>query len=196
MTLRGLPPNYTRILTLDTAADRRLALRLDLAALAVAAVMLALGLIFVPFESFVYLRVPDRLDIIKLAALIPAICAYTVLHALLRGAFMRRRSKLKPDFGLAGLLPYAASAAYFDRRDFTAVTLAPTLIFALVYLVLGALLPSGWFWFAYILQIVNLSGAVCDFYAAIRAIKLPPDTLVCDSGRKYEFFVKTELVEK
>ena len=77
---------------------------------------------------------------------------------------------------------YAGSTAFFDKRSYMLIAMAPVVLLGLVLLLANLLLSVEWFWFVYIIQIVNISGAAGDIYVMNIIRKAPADTLVCDAG--------------
>ena len=196
MALKYLPRNYLRIAVIEPGADKRLSRRLDLVSLGIAAVMAGVGRLFVPFSAFFYVRAVTRADVLRVGALIPALLAYTLLYTLLRGIILRRIGGMKPGFGVSRLAPFVSSGAYLDKKEFSAAALLPPAVFAVIYFILGLALPIRWFWFMYILQMINVTGAVWDVYTVKRSREYGDDLLICDGGTCTEFFAKAELVEK
>ena len=76
----------------------------------------------------------------------------------------------------------------FDRKSYLVISLAPVVLLGAVLLLLCALLPSSLFWFFYLLQIQNLSGAAGDLYLCLLLQKMPADLLIRDSGVAMEFY--------
>ena len=110
--------------------------------------------------------------------------------------FFRRYGKEKPKYGFSGLYFYAGSPVFFDRRSYLISALAPVVIWFFILLVLDTILPEKYFWFFYILQIVNLSGAAGDFYIAYLARSMPADVLIRDWGYQMEFYLRAETARK
>ena len=196
MALKYLPRNYLRISTIEPGADKKLSRKLDLVSLGIAAVMIGAGRLFVPFSAFFYVRAVTRGDVMRVGALIPALLAYMLLYTLVRGLILRRIGGMKPGFGISRLAPYVSSGAYLDKKEFSIAALLPTAVFAIIYFILDLALPVRWFWFIYILQIINITGAVWDVYTVKKSREYGDDLLICDSGTCTEFFTKAELVEK
>ena len=86
---------------------------------------------------------------------------------------------------------YAGSDAYFNKKQYVIIALAPVVFFGVVFLLLNLFLPSEWFWTIYLLQIFNLSGAAGDFYMTNLMTKLPADVLVHDSGTAMNIYYRT-----
>ena len=196
MNYSALPPAYVVYQTVDLQRDRKIALLVGFLSVGIAAVMVIAAVFFVPFSRFLSFDAPTGADTIRLLLLIPAIVFYVVTHELIHGAFFRCYGKAKPKYGFSGLYFYAGSEGYYDRRSYGIIALAPVLVWFILLLVLDAVLPEKYFWFFYILQIVNLSGAAGDFYIAYLARTMPADVLIRDSGTAMEFYVRAEKIKR
>ena len=95
---------------------------------------------------------------------------------------MKRYSGIKVHYGYTGLYAYAGSDAYFCRAHYIRIALAPIVIWGIVLLALNLLLPAGWFWPVYMIQVSTLSGAAGDIYVSCRMYRLPQDILIRDTG--------------
>jgi hypothetical protein len=85
---------------------------------------------------------------------------------------------------------YAGSEAYFNKKSYIIIALAPVVIWGAVLGVLCAVLPQSWFWVVYLIQIGNISGAAGDFYVTFKFLKLPKDILVNDTGVAMTVYTK------
>ena len=83
---------------------------------------------------------------------------------------------------LTGLYAYAGSEAYFTKKCYFIIALAPVAVWGVVLLALCMLVPAPWFWTVYLIQIGNIAGAAGDFYVVWRFAAMPPDILVRDAG--------------
>jgi hypothetical protein len=116
--------------------------------------------------------------------------AYIVLHELVHGIFMKHFSGVKPKYGFTLMYAYAGSEAYFNKKSYIIIALAPVVIWGAVLGVLCAVLPQSWFWVVYLIQIGNISGAAGDFYVTFKFLKLPKDILVNDTGVAMTVYTK------
>lgn len=196
MSYKTLPGGYVLFKTVNLQAQRRLAVGINAAALGIAAIMIAAAIFFVPFRRFISFSQPQASDALRLLLLVPAILIYIVTHELIHGLFMRRYSGMKPKYGFSGLYAYAGSPAFFDRKSYLKIAMAPVLIWFFLLLAANLLLPDTLFWFAYILQILNISGAAGDFYIAWISRAMPADVLIRDWGYEMEFYCRAEKVLK
>lgn len=111
-----------------------------------------------------------------------SILAYLPLHELVHGLFIRRYSGKRAHYGFTWLYAYAGSKAFFCKQDYFIIALSPVVFWGVVFALLAFVLPLPWFWVAYGLEIVNLSGAAGDLYVIGRLCRLPSSLLVQDSG--------------
>ena len=108
--------------------------------------------------------------------------AYVVLHELVHGVCMKYFSGAPVRYGFTGLYAYARSEAYFTKKRYFIIALAPVAVWGVVLLALCMLVPAPWFWTVYLIQIGNIAGAAGDFYVVWRFAAMPPDILVRDAG--------------
>ena len=185
MTYTTLPDGYRQIGEVDLTRDRRAMLLVNISALIIAAVLFLLGLIVHPFRLF-----SDSFSslLIRLILFYAGALLYLVLHELVHGVLMRYYSGLRPHYGFNGIYAYAGSEAYFDRNRYRIIALAPVVLLGTILLLLCIVLPDTLFWYFYLIQIMNLSGAAGDLYVSLLLKKLPDDLLVQDSGVAMKFY--------
>lgn len=192
MNTTVLPQGYAELCTIDLQKNKRLAFGVNLAALGIAAVLFAIGIALMPFSLLLDSPGDSPLALLqmlpKLLAALFGIALYLVLHEAVHGIFMKGYGRLKPRFGLTLLYAYCGSDAYFDKKSYLVIGLSPVVIWGVILLAAGFLVPAGWFWTVYLIQIVNLSGATGDFYVTYRMLRLPRDILVQDDGVSMTIF--------
>ena len=59
-----------------------------------------------------------------------------------------------------------------------------------VFLALNLAMGEKFFWFIYLLQLVNVSGAAGDLYVSFRFLRMPKDILVQDTGVSMTVFTR------
>lgn len=180
----SLPEGYREICTVDLQKDKKTALLVNGVAMAVMIVM-AVGMHFiVPFWTL-FEGMGDDLTpmLVKFVAMGVGYVAYIILHELTHAAAMKRFGAEKVRFGFTGLYAFAGSEAdYFDRHAYLRVALAPLIVWGVVFLILGFIVPVGWYWIVWLWQIGNVSGAAGDVFVSIKFSSLPKDILVNDTG--------------
>lgn len=189
-TQKSLPGNYTKLFDIDLQKNKKLALIVNIIGLAIMVIM-AVGAHCIKPISMMF-DMSDGLFnyFARFAAIAIGAVAYIILHELVHGIFMKRFSGLKPNYGFTGLYAYAGSKAYFNKRDYIIIALAPIVVWGVVIAVINALVPDSWFWVVYFIQIINISGAAGDIYVTVKFSKLPPDILVNDTGVAMTVYTK------
>ena len=176
-----LPAEYHVIKQLNMQKDKKLVVLLNVVALIIAIVLVLIGLKLVPISFVVILG--NRFDfLIRLLMILVGMILYILSHELIHGLFIRLFSGKKAKYGFTGLYAYAGTDAYFNKRHYLTIALAPVVFFGVAFLLMNTFLPSEWFWFVYLLQILNVSGAAGDLYVTYLMQRLPKDILVQDRG--------------
>ena len=119
---------------------------------------------------------------IRFVVLFVAMIAYIVLHELVHGITMKILGTKKIKYGFTGLLAYAGSDDYYDKKSYITIALAPIVIWGVVLAIINIFVSSEWFWVVYFIQLLNVSGAAGDMYVTVKFAKLPKDILVRDYG--------------
>ena len=184
MNRRELPDGYREIRVIDLAKNRRELLLVNLGGLLIIAAMLFAGVLMHPCDI---VQAFETIHPGMLLALTAMIAAYIPLHELTHGLVMHRLSGVRPGYGFSLMYAYAGSDVYFDRRSYVAVALAPVVLWGAVLLALRCAFPHL-FWLFYIVQIVNISGAIGDFYCTWRVLQLPKTILIQDAGTRMQIF--------
>jgi hypothetical protein len=180
-----LPEGFVKFKEINMQTDKKLALLVNGLAVLIMVVMVVLGVVFAP-------RIWDKTIILQIFLLLPALICYMFFHELIHGLFFWIFSKQKPRYGFTGLYAYARSEAFYPKLQYLIIGLSPVVVFLIVFLLLNIFLPSSWFWFAYVLQIFNISGAAGDLYVTLLLAKLPKDILIFDFGVGMEFYAKSQ----
>lgn len=175
-----LPEGYKEIKKVDLQKDKKLAILVNGFAFLIMAVMVVPMLFIVPIKSF--MADGMILYLVKLGVIIVGMIVYIVLHELVHGIVMKYYSKIKPTYGFTGMYAYAGSSAYFCKKHYIVIALAPIVLWGVVLLILNLLVPTGWFWVVYLIQMMNISGAAGDLYVSASFSKLPKDILINDTG--------------
>lgn len=192
MNHKQLPEGYALLRSINLQKDRRLALRVNGLSVLIAAVMILVAVPVVPFSTFFSFRTTSFFGALRPLLLLPALLIYVVTHELIHGFYMKRYSGIKPKYGFTGLYAFAGSDAYFDRRSYLMISLAPVILWGAVLMILNFALPTSWFWFVYIVQIMNISGAAGDFYVSVYMSRLPRTILIQDSGVSMDVYARVE----
>jgi len=182
MGFSALPDGYLEVRTIDFLKNKKTMILAQVAALVVSIVLIIIGNVVKPFS------LPNSgnfiVDILIIFAMLLLIVIYVVAHELVHAFFMKAFSKGKVNFGFNVLYAFVGSEAYFSKKQYIVISLAPIILLGFILLFLNMLVPVEWFWMIYILQITNISGAVGDIYMTALLCWLPADILVKDEGVK------------
>ena len=176
-----LPNGYSKALNIDLQKNKRLAVLVNVTALFIMAVMIIAAVFFIPFKTF-FNTDNILIYVIRFLVVWLGMVAYIFLHELVHGIFMKHFSGVKPHYGFTGLYAYAGSSAYFDRKQYIIIALAPIAILGIILLMINCIVPKAWFWVIYIIQITNISGAAGDIYVTYKMLRLPATLLVNNTG--------------
>ncbi len=187
-----LPGGYSEIKRFSFTKDKKLYKYINLAATVVALFLVLIMRIFVPFD-FITPSSADEVGtiFIKCGVLGVSSLVYIMLHEAVHGIFIRAISGKWGKFGFRSGFAYASSEALFGRFEYITVALAPIVVWGIVIGIVNMIVPAGWFWTVYVLQIINLSGAVGDIYITYAVLKLPKESLFKDDGLDITVFAKT-----
>ena len=177
-----LPKNYREIWSLDLLNDKKELVRVNGFGGALMVLLLLLGHILVPVSALFDLENGFLPYALRFGVMLGGTFVYLILHELVHGVFMYRFSGVRPRYGFNGVYAYAGSDACFSKTHYIVIALAPVVVWGIVLAVLTALVPAGWFWPVWFIQVTNLSGAAGDLYVTWRFAALPADILVRDSG--------------
>lgn len=176
-----LPEDYREILHIDLQKDKKLMLIVNGLALVTMAAMFAAARMFVPFTTL--FADGDVAGICwRLAVIGLGYAGYILLHEAVHAVAMKHYSKSKVSFGFTGVYAFAASKAYYCRKHYIVIALAPVVIWGIILGILNFLVPISWFYVVYFIQAGNISGAAGDLYVTWRMGKLPEDILIQDDG--------------
>ena len=183
-----LPEDYGEIYSLNLQKDKRAAIIVNLLALAIAAVMAVSMNFFVPVTSFFDMSGGIVRYFLRLAALIVLMVLYMVLHELVHGIAMKLCGTKRVKYGFTGLYAFAGSEDYYDKKSYIFIALAPIVLWGTVLAAVNFFVPTEWFWIVYMIQLMNISGAAGDLFAAVKFSRMPKNILIQDSGVSMRVF--------
>ena len=184
-----LPEGYRLGETIDLQKDKKKAVFVNVAAVVVFLVLAVILHLFVPVTALFDMEDGAGVYFLRFGVLIAADLAYIVLHELVHGVFIRKYSGKKAKYGFTGLYAFAGSDAYFVKKPYEVIAFAPVVVWGIVFLVLCLFLRDGWLWVVYLLEAINLSGAMGDFYVCYRLRAFPEETLIRDRGTAMELYL-------
>lgn len=183
-----LPEDYGEIYSLNLQKDKRTAIIVNLLALAIAAVMAVSMNFFVPVTSVFDMSGGIVRYFLRFAALIVLMVLYMVLHELVHGIAMKLCGTKRVKYGFTGLYAFAGSEDYYDKKSYIFIALAPIVLWGTVLAAVNFFVPTEWFWIVYMIQIMNISGAAGDLFAAVKFSRMPKNILIQDSGVSMRVF--------
>lgn len=183
-----LPEDYGEIYSLNLQKDKRAAIIVNLLALAIVAVMAVSMNFFVPVTSFFDMSGGIVRYFLRLAALIVLMVLYMVLHELVHGIAMKLCGTKRVKYGFTGLYAFAGSEDYYDKKSYIFIALAPIVLWGTVLAAVNFFVPTEWFWIVYMIQLINISGAAGDLFAAVKFSRMPKNILIQDSGVSMRVF--------
>ena len=183
-----LPEDYGEIYSLNLQKDKRTAIIVNLLALAIAAVMAVSMNFFVPVTSVFDMSGGIVRYFLRLAALIVLMVLYMFLHELVHGIAMKLCGTKRVKYGFTGLYAFAGSEDYYDKKSYIFIALAPIGLWGTVLAAVNFFVPTEWFWIVYMIQLINISGAAGDLFAAVKFSRMPKDILIQDSGVSMRVF--------
>ena len=175
--VQSLPEGYREIRRVNLQKDKKTALLVNgLALFILLALLLPAAFLKPIYHGETLLEMALKLCVTGVSILV-----YVVLHELTHGVCMRCLGA-KVEYGFTILYAYAGSDACFDKGAYRLIALASVVVWGVVLAVVTALVPPEWFWVAYLVQGMNLSGAAGDLYVTALFSRMPEDILVQDSG--------------
>lgn len=174
-----LPEGYREVRRVDLMRNRKEAVLVNLLALAITGVMIVLGFLICPSFAEFEVGLHTLFGIVLMSV---GIVVYMILHEVIHGVFMKAFSGIRPRYGFTGLYAYAGSDALFCRRQYIVIAFAPVVILGLIITVLTVAFYETAFWYLYVIQIVNISGAAGDFYVGTLIARATNDVMVRDAG--------------
>ena len=176
-----LPAGYREILHMDLQKDKKLMLLVNILAALLMIAMFAAAIPYVPIST-VFDFGDIRGMLVKTMTMCIGFVVYMFLHEAVHGIVMRHYCDAKVTFGFTGMSAFAASKAYYCRKPYLVIALAPIVVLGILLGILNFMVPNQWFYVVYFIQAGNISGAAGDLYVSWRMSRLPKDILVQDDG--------------
>ena len=190
-SFQDLPENYKLIREVDMQKDKKTAVIINGLAAAVMVIMGFAMNIFIPISKMFDMSQGMGNYILRFAVLIIGFIGYIVLHELTHAAVMKHFGAKDVKFGYTGLYAFAGSPkTYFDRHSYVLISLAPLVVWGVIFTVLCLVSGPSWFWIFWLLQIGNVSGAAGDVYITCTCLKIPDSILINDDGVSMRIYGK------
>ena len=188
-----LPLNYRLVKTID-AKNKTVGIVLNLIALAVLAVSVAVACIIIRFDfSELVSSREGYANIIRLAVFIAVMIAYVILHELVHGAAYKIMTKRKLTFGLTFSVAFCGVPdIYVYRKTALIAVLAPFVVFLPIFTALPFFLSNPLEKvLASFLWGMHVGGCSGDLWVTgVLLFKLrDKTTLMNDTGPKQTFYV-------
>ena len=183
-----LPKDYRLHLDLRLAEDKSSLIWLTVLQLAAVVILFAAGRMRCSYEAAFSMEFYQIA--IGMAAMAVGIVVYIVAHEWVHGIAIRFITGQAADFGidLKKGMAYASSPAYFGKTEYIIIALAPVLFWGAVLWIMLRDVSDSWFWYLYMIQVMNVSGAAGDLYVTWLTLKAPKGTIVKDSGTSMLFY--------
>ena len=173
-----LPASYRLMQRMDLVRNRKLLKLITALSVVLAVLTVIWGILLMPDAP----KAVWWMILLRVLAGIAAYAAYIVGHEAVHGVLMWLISRQKPAFGASLMYAYAGSKVFFGKAAYLLIAIAPLAFWTPVLCALAALVPPGWFWVVWAVQIGNISGAAGDLSMFLRVLKLPSSALIQDSG--------------
>ena len=188
--IENLPEGYGEIYAVNLQKDKKMAIIVNLIAVAIAVIMAVPMHFVVPFSTVFSMENGLFPYILRFVALIILMFLYLILHELVHGIAMKLCGTKKVKYGFTGMYAFAGSKDYYDKKAYIFIALAPVVLWGIVLAVINPFVPVEWFWIVYLIQIMNVSGAAGDLFVTVTFSRLPQDILVQDYGVSMTVFSK------
>lgn len=189
-SVEKLPEGYNEKLAIDLQKNKKLAVFVNLFAIAIAIILVVPMCFVVPISSLFSMESGILNYMIRFIVLFVLSILYLVLHELVHGIAMKICGTKKVKYGFTGMYAFAGSSDYYDKTAYIFIALAPVVLWGAVILIVNLFVANEWFWVVYFIQIMNLSGAAGDFYVTAKFSRLPKDVLIQDYGVGMKVFSK------
>lgn len=179
-----LPNNYNLIKKVDFANDKKMFILINIIAVLICIIMLSIPAYYRGLSFSI-----DIVTYLKLGILTAVLAvAYIILHELVHGLFILIFTKEKPSFGFSKGLFYTATEYYMPKGQYIIIALAPVVIWGLVLHIIYMNVNGPLFWVFYLIQMLNVSGAIGDYCITVVTLKLPKNVLCKDKGASMDFY--------
>ena len=178
----ALPEGYKEVYSIDLQKDKKMALIINLIAVAIAVLLVVPMHFHISFFTVYNTEMGMAAYLIKWVCFLVLIVAYMVLHELVHGIAMKLCGTKKVKYGFTGMYAFAGSEDYYAKKPYIFIALAPVVLWGIVLAIINPFVPTDWFWIVYMIQICNLSGAAGDLFVTVRFARMPKDILIKDHG--------------
>lgn len=183
MGIFSLPDGYSEIKKVNLQKDKRVAIIINMGAIGIMAALFILGIVVTPL----YFGNKLSFFVVLLGAAV-----YMVAHELIHGILIKKYSGKKAKYKFTGLYILTGSKAYFNKREYRVIAVAPVILFGIVLLLFNIILPKEWFWRVYFIQIANLSVSFGDIYISSLISRFHSNVLIKGEGVTVTIYSQTK----
>lgn len=188
-----LPPSYVPVKKIDLQKNVKLAVLVNVGSVVLLILVILIGHLFCPLKIF-FSSVSVLLYNVLIVFL--GFTLYIFLHEWTHGIFMKKFSGVKPKYGYTGLYAYTKCNAFFDKKSYLIISLAPIVLWGIVLSVICCFVPSELFWGVYLIQACNIAGAAGDLYTTFVICRMPKEILIYDFGVSMFLYLPKGKVER
>lgn len=181
-----LPSNYQFDMKMDLKNDKKTYIAIQGLVLFIVAIMIGLA---------IWLNFPTKNNWSTVATVLVtvAMCAvYMIMHELVHGVFLKMFSNIKPIYFVRFPFLCTGSEAYFNKRSFNIIALAPVVIWGVFLVAMLFVLPPNFFLSIFIVTTLNFASAAGDYFQVSAISKLSPTALIQDNGKETKVFLPIE----
>lgn len=181
--LKKLPSNYRLIDKLDLKNDKRIMMKIKIYFFSVIFIMIgASKLLDFPMKNDIGILRNVYITII-------AMVVYTVIHELIHGYFFFHFSGTKPKYLIRAPFVCTGSEAFYNRKQYVLIALAPVVILGVILINMLYFLPKIFFPTLYVITVYNFAGATGDLLQVLKLYKFPINVLIQDNGKETKLFL-------
>ena len=177
---RELPENYELTKNIDFKKNKHEFFLLNI---------LAIFLFILVIVIIILIKDKISIGLVQLYLSLLGAIIYTLLHEAVHVIFFKINNKAKISFKFHGFaLSVSTPGLYFTKTHFLIITLAPFIVFNLVFLPLLFFVNEYWFSIIAILFALHISGCSGDLYVTYKLLFMPKDILIEDYGIGMNFY--------
>lgn len=184
----SLPADYRLVETLDAENDKKHAFAVNTLSFILTAAVFVIAWFWKGFSLGELAFLSQWL--VALCVTIVGYIAYVFLHELVHFltafAFTGKEPKYVYRFPFYVVVD---TRAFLTRWEYVAVMLMPSLVFGVIFLIMGIFLDGPWFWCVCFLQAGNIGGSAGDFCYAFKTACGHHMLRVYDSGKERSFYL-------
>lgn len=183
------PERFKNESVIDIKSDKKLKLYISAATIAAVLVLAVIGNLFVPVTRL-YDTGGFWMLALRFALILIGILIYYWLHEYIHLYIENRMTGIKAGIKREKLFAYSESRSYFSLDTYIKYCFAPVVVLGVILLLLMLILPAKYFWQVYIIQIINIAGAMGDAFVVIRLKREKQELVIKDNGTSVSYWTK------